>query len=652
MTVHFHSPRAYGYIRQLFNNNLPHPDTFRKWYSSSSSNGKPGVCEDSIKVLKTLAANMIADGKKLICSLLVDEMAIRKNIMYSDAEKTFYGAITYGSRTNNECFEVAKNAIVFMIAGVNVNFNIPVAFHFIKELNASERAELLKDVITQVTSIHIRLISVTFDGLPANISMCRSLGASFNQKDFRPFFYWPDETNKVYVILDPSHMLKLARNAIGSYKTLYDGENGNIRWRYFVSLETFRNEKGYALAHKVTKKHIQWNRAPMRVRLAAETLSNSVANAMEFLETKGNQEFAGCAATVQFIRYVNNIFDALNSKKESNDRFKTSIAPGNHLRLFSYFQQAIQYIFSLRVEPNGKRLVYSKRRAAFRGLIVDMVNIQSIYHELVETNSIEKLNTFSFSQDPLESLFGGIRSLNGFNDNPNVQQFCAAIRKIAVNTGIHSSPFANCIDSLDILSVSSRKTKVDSVQDENSFGAEEYIQYLKDIENGEHVHESVEENNTFEDLETCNTAHVSSMIEQKFKNIKQAGRFNCTRCLNIFSENDKIDTTFYPKKRNVPCKSSYQICSIANKYFKDSVYELKFDYIKLLNTILRNINYLDMYTKSCFENHEHLKFFIILFIVEEFIRIQAHYLAKNATLKEQEKMMRTKLKKLIHNYGQ
>lgn len=271
LTLHFHSPRAYEYVRNRFKNNLPHPSTLRKWYSLSASSGKPGVCEDSLEVLKNLADNMTASGQQLICSLSFDEMAIRKHIQWSEMEKKFLGRISYGSRSNQETFDVAKNAVVFMINGVNDEFNIPVAFHFIRELNATERACLLQEVMAKITALNIRVISVTFDGLPANISMCKQLGARFGKKEFHPYFFCPNKTDKVHIILDPSHMVKLARNAIGSYKVLYDDNDEKIEWKYFTELERYRNEKGYVLAHKLTKKHIQWYRAPMKVRLATET---------------------------------------------------------------------------------------------------------------------------------------------------------------------------------------------------------------------------------------------------------------------------------------------------------------------------------------------------------------------------------------------
>lgn len=121
---------------------------------------------------------------------------------------------------------------------------------------------------------------------------------------------------------------------------------------------------------------------------------------------------------------------------------------------------------------------------------------------------------------------------------------------------------------------------------------------------------------------------------------------------NRFSRIMKSQHFIQSRKKNIPCKSSFEICVIADKHLKATMFELNFEYNSLLDSILRDINYEHMYAETNFENHVHHKFFIIEFIVEEFIRIQANYTAKKATLNEQQKMLRSQVKKMLHNLGQ
>lgn len=256
LTLHFHSVRAYNYLRQKFNDNLPHTSTIRKWYVNSGTTGEPGLCNESFETLKKLVEKHKANGKQIVCSLIFDEMSIRKHLQWSDSRKEFLGSINYGFRATGEDLPLAKNVIVFMINGINVNFNMPVAFYFIDSLTAIEKANLLREIIIAITTLDVRVLSITFDGLISNITMCNIFGANFDVDNCKPYFILPNDEHKIYIILDPSHMEKLARNCIASTKVLYDAQNSKIEWRFFETLEKFRNERGLTLTHKLNKRHM------------------------------------------------------------------------------------------------------------------------------------------------------------------------------------------------------------------------------------------------------------------------------------------------------------------------------------------------------------------------------------------------------------
>lgn len=49
LTVNFYSPKAYYYIRQVFENKLPAP-SLRSWYGSTR--GSPGFTLEAVEILK------------------------------------------------------------------------------------------------------------------------------------------------------------------------------------------------------------------------------------------------------------------------------------------------------------------------------------------------------------------------------------------------------------------------------------------------------------------------------------------------------------------------------------------------------------------------------------------------------------------------
>lgn len=73
----------------------------------------------------------------------------------------------------------------------------------------------------RLNEIGIKIIGITHDGHASNLAMLNAFGGSW---DVRPYIFDPAEENrKIYVFLDAAHMLKLARNTIGS-RDLIDGD--------------------------------------------------------------------------------------------------------------------------------------------------------------------------------------------------------------------------------------------------------------------------------------------------------------------------------------------------------------------------------------------------------------------------------------------
>lgn len=71
------SPKAYKYIRKIFPT-LPHFSTFRKWHAEIDV--KPGTCQAALDILREKHDKVNNIGKQLLCSVMVDDMAIRKHI--------------------------------------------------------------------------------------------------------------------------------------------------------------------------------------------------------------------------------------------------------------------------------------------------------------------------------------------------------------------------------------------------------------------------------------------------------------------------------------------------------------------------------------------------------------------------------------------
>lgn len=206
-------------------------------------------------------------------------------------------------------------------------------------------------------------------------------------------------------------MLKLIRNRLGTDEILFDGDGKAIEWRYFVELENYRLERN-VVTHKLTKKHIQWDKNKMNVKLATELFSKSVADSFEYLRKHNFDGFANCEGTVELVRTSNDLFDIFNSKGIGDKTpFKNAISQTNAAEIFEYLDKAYEYLKSMKI---GDRSIFKTRKATgFKGYLINIHSIRCAYEMYVQTGLLEYLPTYQMSQDGLESLFGRVRSLNG-----------------------------------------------------------------------------------------------------------------------------------------------------------------------------------------------------------------------------------------------
>lgn len=408
LTLHFYSPKGYKYIRSVFNKHLPAVSTLRKWYSVID--GKPGLSMEAFAALKIKANESNKNGKEILACLIYDEMAIRKQEEFDEHSGEKTGFVNFGTCTvdSNEK-KYAKEVLVFLITGINECFKVPVAYFLIAGLKAGEKAALLQETILFVSKTGIKIVGLVFDGLASNLATVRIMGANLRKN--RPYIINPHSDDKIYFYPDACHMIKLARNCLASKQIIYNGDGQKIEWRYLVALENFQRENKVNLGNKINKTHVDWTRNKMSVRMACETLSNSVADSLDLLRSKGIEEFQNSEATAQHFRRMNNLFDIMNSMHETGIGFKRPISPETETEYFRYFDESTEYIRKLKLSMDGKSILTTKSKMPFLGFLINMQNFRSFYLEYVHTKILPCVITFRFSQDHLELLFSCIRQM-------------------------------------------------------------------------------------------------------------------------------------------------------------------------------------------------------------------------------------------------
>ncbi len=355
--------------------------------------------------------------------------------------KKFAGNTDYGPILAEEQDSIATNALVVMAVGRKKPWFHPIAYFLVDRVNAKMQAQIIKEGINLLTDAGLDVHGVTFDGCAKNIATARYLGCNINK--FDGSFKHPSLPNKtLYVVLDVCHMLKLACNSLGEFIT----ESGDIiSWQYITALYNVQQGDVLHLGNKLKATHIRWHNQKMKVAIAAQTLSNSVAAGIIYLRNLNLEQFKNGEETAEFIMKINNMFDILNSKSKFGKSYKGPLTIENLDELHHYVLDTISYLTELK-DNNGVKLIDGPRKTFILGFAVSPKSIMALAKELLTRNynKFKYVLTYRFSQDQLEMFFSKIRSRLGWNNNPNALQFKWALRALLQKNQVTAAETGNC----------------------------------------------------------------------------------------------------------------------------------------------------------------------------------------------------------------
>lgn len=414
LTLQFYSTKAYEYVRNSFGDALPHVSVIRSWYSSL--NGSPGFTQEAFEALKCRVMEAKNRNEVVHCGLMIDEMSIRKHIEF-DGQR-YYGFVDLGTGETDDSAPEASEALVFMVVAINSNWKCPVGYFMIKSLTGREKASLVKTALCKLEEIGVNIVSLTCDGPASNLSMFRELGASIDPFALKTYFDHPTNSNKkIVIILDICHMIKLVRNSLATYLIIMNGKGQVIKWQYIEELHKLQEKEGFHAGNKLRKAHLDWKNSKMKVSLAMQVLSDSVATAIEWCDKELQlKQFKDSEATCEFIRLFNSLTDVFNSKNPLGTFNKAPMSQKNYSVWRPLFESAFEYILKLK-DSTGKLLVSTGRKTAFIGYLIAIQSFIYLYDSLIETRYLGYLLTYKFSQDHLELFFCAIRSGNKLFNN-------------------------------------------------------------------------------------------------------------------------------------------------------------------------------------------------------------------------------------------
>ncbi|CAL9688353.1 unnamed protein product [Knipowitschia caucasica] len=401
--------------------------------------------------------------------------------------------------------------------------------------------------------------------------------------------------------------------------------------------------------------HIKWEKQKMKVMLATQVFSSSVADALEYCNQHLQlPQFRGCEETVDFLRTIDAAFDVLNSRNPLGKGYKAPMRTSNREQTAAILAKAESTLLSLR-DGNGKSVHAGRRKTCIIGLIASARSAQNIFHDLVEKDDAQcrYLLTYKLSQDHLELFFSSVRARGGFNNNPTTTQFTAAYKRLLVRQQVNTGT-GNCLllDNTGILGVTPA-----SINTMRRFNLEPVLEAQS-----EHDHLLCPDVDSISEYKDAVINYIAGFVVRKIKE-----KHLCTPCSDALTSDNSVHPFVLLKNRGglqKPSEGIISVCKEAERCFQRILRSTSGKIPQgcglsaaigkevLSYTMGKNLFpglHSHMFDTTVEENHMHL---LVKMATSVYCNIRLHHLAKRQTEKITTEIVRHKLTKLIHFHHQ
>jgi hypothetical protein len=184
---------------------------------------------------------------------------------------------------------------------------------------------------------------------------------------------------------------------------------------------TITNNQSSRSLIKITDNHIQPGPfQKMNCKLALQIFSNSVSSVLKTCISTGQITSPTAAATADFIKEMNNLFDVLNSKNLYSSNYFACAISDERPNQLHFLNEVKLWVNELELSQPIKR--YGLKLPCFNGLAWTLNAITMLYLQQKDL-SYKHLLTSRLNQDILENTFSIYRQRGGFNRNPTARTF-------------------------------------------------------------------------------------------------------------------------------------------------------------------------------------------------------------------------------------
>lgn len=446
------SPTAYEYLRE--SGLLQLPSQRRLYDFSHFTQAKEGIQQAVLELLSEKLEKIITEDYQRFFNLLFDEMNIQSGLVVTksgeiigfvnlnEIEQSVSDLEAQLSGEGEVKKQEAKKVLVFMLQGVSLDIHEVVAIFPTTELSAEQLYTRAWDVIFNLESRNIKILTLIGDGAGCNKKFFKM---HTKYDDSQEFVYSTrniasGEDRPIFFMIDPPHLLKTIRNC---FSNSYGHKNTRRMWKdgeviSWAAIEMLLNAtiKDKFKKHKLTWAHVKLTAfTRMNVKYATQTMSNSASTSLS--DYKDDERFNGLVTSqlVMFLRVVNMFFDCLNGsgdpdgKRNKSNKFLLPYTSVNDERLTTTLKQEVLQFFQdwklsvenregVFTEEEKERMTISSQ--SYESLHITIFGFCGAVKFLLDCGA-PSIDAKKFNQDKLEQYFGILRMCGGASNNPSLQ---------------------------------------------------------------------------------------------------------------------------------------------------------------------------------------------------------------------------------------
>ncbi|XP_075713521.1 DNA transposase THAP9 isoform X2 [Rhinoderma darwinii] len=409
LTLQLNDPLSYKYLRKETKLPLPGPRRLRQWLKSDR--GGPGI---NSLVLKALIQKKQTHPQLYTqVSLAMGTFSIQQSVAFDSHRNGLVGFVNLGEGSGSQ--DVANEVLMFMLVGTVGHWNVPIAYFYVKTLTPQAQKQLLIHVLHELCEKSFEVVAVSMDRHPRNEEMCTMLGCAFTDPwELQTHFSLPNRDYRYYVVFDVGNELQTITNMMKELGSILSTE-GVITWHYITDLMNLPRMFPLVGEMKLVK-----------MTLLCNKISDTVANALQFIQELNSENSHGFRAIIIFIQIIGRLFDICNSSSVRLQGDKGPINQANLDQKLQVLQETREYLLTLTTCDNDF-LFQTSRAWCTVGLLVNIASLTELLPRLLMDHDC--ITTYRFRTHHLKEFINCVRSTGGSDVRPTALDVMHTIEK-------------------------------------------------------------------------------------------------------------------------------------------------------------------------------------------------------------------------------